>query len=174
MDSLIYIVPFSVSEKLLEDDLLYGEKKFTRGSEKKFTDNNTSNNNTSINNTVDDDFEEKKVKKINKNSEFCQGIAEGIKSLIESKKKIKVEEKQLKSWEKEINKLLDKLQLRGEEQAKQDIINALQYLLNNDGGQYIPVVESGKTFREKFLNIEASMKRNIPVWKQCINSNEPF
>lgn len=95
-------------------------------------------------NTINDDFIE---------------FAKGIKNIVESKKRIKVSNSQIISWSKEIKKLYKKISFRGEEQAKEDIKNAIQFLIDHTNEQYIPVVESGKSFYEKFSKIEDAMER---------------
>ena len=86
-------------------------------------------------------------------------FAEGIKNIVESKKRIKVNHNQLISWSKEIERLYKKIAFRGEEQAKEDIKQAIQFLIDHTNEQYVPVVESGKSFYEKFSKIEDAMNR---------------
>ena len=49
--------------------------------------------------------------------------------------------------------------IRGKEQATNDIKKAIQFLIDHSGEEYIPVVESGKTFKDKFSKIEDAIKR---------------
>ena len=88
-------------------------------------------------------------------------LAEGIKYIVENKKRIKVNAIQLKQWAIEIKSLFNQIkELRGDNQALTDIKTAIQFLLDHTGEEYIPVVESGKSFKEKFGKIEAAIKRN--------------
>jgi hypothetical protein len=44
--------------------------------------------------------------------------------------------------------------LKPRHNSQQDIIKAMQSVLDNSGGEYFPVVESGASFRKKFTKIE--------------------
>ena len=134
--------------------------------------NNTNTNNTNINNTNNisvDNFSNEKIddKKTDIIDNDFLEFAKGIKSIVENKKRIKVNHNQLVSWAKEVKKLFKKIAFRGEEQAKEDIKKAIQFLIDHTNEQYIPVVESGKSFFEKFSKIEDAMNRqkNKDVWK---------
>lgn len=141
------------------------------------------NNNISVDNFSEEDFEDEfiveeevKVKKID--TDFLE-FAKGIKNIVESKKRIKVSHNQLISWAKEIEKLYKKIVFRGEEQAKEDIKQAIQFLIDHTNEQYVPVVESGKSFYEKFSKIEDAMARQKEkdVWKidtSCLDGFEDF
>lgn len=89
-------------------------------------------------------------------------ITENIKILVENKKRIVITNKQLNEWYKEVEKLYNSIKdLRGEKEAKDDMKKALVFLFFNKNDIYTPVVESGKTFKEKFLKIEEAMKRKM-------------
>jgi hypothetical protein len=135
----------------------------------KSEENNTSieyykNNNISVDNFSNEKIDDKKTDIID--NDFLE-FAKGIKSIVENKKRIKVNHNQLISWAKEVKKLFKKIAFRGEEQAKEDIKKAIQFLIDHTNEQYVPVVESGKSFFEKFSKIEDAMNRqkNKDVWK---------
>lgn len=176
---------FNTYSKKVNDPL---KENFNRGIKENFKDNNINNeyykyNNISVDNFSEEDFEEEivleeevKVKKID--TDFLE-FAKGIKNIVESKKRIKVSHNQLISWAKEIEKLYKKIVFRGEEQAKEDIKQAIQFLIDHTNEQYVPVVESGKSFYEKFSKIEDAMARQKEkdVWKidtSCLDGFEDF
>ena len=144
----------------------------TVGENAKYNIINLNNNINNTNNIIKENIKrkEKKIEIDNFSYEICLQI----KNLVANKKKIKIEDKQLKNWVKEINKLLDALQVRGEEQAKEDIRKAIKFLLENEDNQFVPVVESGKSFREKFLKIEDSIKRNSNTFMKKSNKVIPY
>lgn len=152
--------------------------------------NNTNDNNISVDNFSEEDFSEledlveeeviieekqivKKVKQID--NDFLE-FAKGIKNIVESKKRIQVNHNQLISWAKEIEKLYKKIAFRGEEQAKEDIRQAIQFLIDHTNEQYVPVVESGKSFYEKFSKVEDAMARQKEkdIWKIDTSCLEGF
>lgn len=152
---------FNRYSKKLYDPL---KEKFNTPIKENFKDNNTSNEyykNNNINNIVDDlNFSNSENIEKDEENEKYEKLAEGIKEIVENKKKIKITVIQIKNWGKEIKKLFNKLKdIRGEEVALVDIQNAIQFLIEHEGEEYIPVVESGKTFCEKFLKIEEAIKR---------------
>lgn len=59
-----------------------------------------------------------------------------------------------KSWNDDIKKMItiDKI-------PKERIINALDWYSKNIGGEYIPVIQSGSSFREKYTKLENAMKK---------------
>ena len=71
------------------------------------------------------------------------------------------------NWQKDIKLLISKdLQPRGEEQAKQDVINCIQAIADNWKVNYFPEVQSASAFREKFAKIENFLSRKKPLTKQ--------
>ncbi|MDD2840332.1 MAG: hypothetical protein PHY80_04385, partial [Rickettsiales bacterium] len=89
-------------------------------------------------------------------------ISNGIKQLIESQKRINITNSQLSNWITEISKLYKSLEsARGSENAIYSmflIINTLNADIHYED-KYKPVIESGKSFREKFIKIEDYYKR---------------
>lgn len=131
----------------------------------KSEENNTSieyykNNNISVDNFSNEKIDDKKTDIDNDFLEF----AKTLKNYIESKKKIKITNSQIISWTKEFKKLFKKISIRGEEQAKKDIEQAIKFLSIFGNDEYMPVVESGRSFNEKFTKIENALKRKA---KSC-------
>ena len=94
-------------------------------------------------------------------SDFLE-ISNRIKQLIESQKRINITNSQLSNWTTEISKLYKSLEsARGSENAIYDMYLMIN-TLNADiwyEDKYKPVVESGKSFKEKFIKIEDYYKR---------------
>jgi hypothetical protein len=88
-----------------------------------------------------------------KNSEFLP-LAERLAGIIQSNKNIKVPSTRLHSWADEIRKLSQM-----EEIAPARIASALDWYAKNIGGQYVPIIESGSSLRNKFIKLEEAMKR---------------
>lgn len=89
-------------------------------------------------------------------------IAVKIKALVENQKRITITSSQVNSWATEIKKLYKTLEAaRGSE----DAIYGMHLMINSysaDTGyedKYKPVIESGKSFREKFIKLEDYYKR---------------
>ncbi|HSQ97522.1 MAG TPA: hypothetical protein VLL98_02265 [Rickettsiales bacterium] len=105
-----------------------------------------------------------KEKILKENSLFPQftEIANRIKQLIETQKRINITNSQLSNWTTEISKLYKTLEsARGSENAIYSmflIINTLNADIHYED-KYKPVIESGKSFREKFIKIEDYYKR---------------
>ena len=133
-------------------------KNFNDPIKKNLKDNNTSSNNTS-NNISNIIVEGQKFEENSENSFFLE-MAKGLQTMVESKKRIKVGKIQLLNWTKEIKSLFSTIsKIRGKEQALNDIKKAIQFLIDHSGEEYIPVVESGKTFKDKFSKIEDAIRR---------------
>lgn len=131
------------------------EEKFCTSMEKNVKDNDTSNEyyKYNISNAIIDN------QNLEENSDFLE-IAKGLQSMVESKKRMKVSKIQLLNWSKEIKSLFSIIsKIRGSDQALDDIKKAVQFLIDHSGEEYIPVVESGKSFKDKFSKVEDAIKR---------------
>lgn len=82
------------------------------------------------------------------------GFAERLRDIIQKEKRIQVDSKKLKTWAKSIDLLInsDKVDI-------DRIERALTWYAKNIGGEFVPVVESGSSFRRKFTNIEDAITR---------------
>lgn len=81
-------------------------------------------------------------------------LADYLCKIISSKKNIKYNARQIKSWAEEIRKLSEINDI-----SPIRIKRALRWYKMNIGGEYIPVIESGHSLRMKFLNLEAAKER---------------
>ena len=96
------------------------------------------------------------------NFKYFLEIANRIKQLVETQKRINITNIQVANWATEVNKLYKTLEVvRGNEEAIGSMflmINTLNADVNYQD-KYKPVIESGKSFREKFIKIEDYYKR---------------
>lgn len=104
------------------------------------------------------------------NFQYFLEIANRIKQLVETQKRINITNMQVANWAMEISKLYKTLEaIRGNKEAIDSMflmINTLNADINYQD-KYKPVIESGKSFREKFIKIEDYYKkRQIQIKKQ--------
>ncbi|HUX57833.1 MAG TPA: hypothetical protein VMV77_12720 [Bacteroidales bacterium] len=117
---------------------------------------NTNNtNNKKINNTLSPTQEKNKI---------YLPLAKYLYKIISSSKNVKYNLGQIKPWANEIRKLSETNKVSYERIEK-----ALQWYEKNIGGQYIPVILSGTSLREKFVKLEDAMKRG----KYDTNNGKP-
>lgn len=102
------------------------------------------------------------VKRITNNEERNISVAscfikqaERLGDIVRSSKNIKIDGRKISSWSKSFEQLS-----RIEGVANERIENALSWYAEHIGEEYVPVVESGDSFRKKFLSIENAMKRS--------------
>lgn len=101
----------------------------------------------------------KKVKPSNKEkNEQYLPIARYLSKIVQTNKNIKHTPSQISSWTNDIRRLC----VENEVSASR-IKSALQWYSNHIGEQYIPVIESGKSLREKFTKLEAAISRQKEV-----------
>lgn len=81
-------------------------------------------------------------------------LAEKLKSIVSTRENIKVTGHKLNGWKKSILPMLNQDGISIERIEK-----ALSWYSENAGGEYVPVIESGKALREKFLKLEKAMQR---------------
>ena len=82
-------------------------------------------------------------------------LANYLSNIIRRNKNITHLPRHLKTWSNEIRKLSEENSI-----SYKRIKAALQWYRKNIGGQYIPVIESGRSLREKFAKLEAAVARN--------------
>ena len=98
-------------------------------------------------------------------TDFHLQVAEQLGTHIKSTKQINLKRGDTKRWANDIRLLQEKdLSPRGN-QSQDDIIKAMQSVLNNSDCEFFPVIESGNSFREKFLKIENFKKRKSKTSK---------
>ncbi len=104
------------------------------------------------------------------NFQYFLEIANRIKQLVETQKRINITNMQVANWAMEISKLYKTLEaIRGNKEAIDSMFLIINTLNADIGYQdkYKPVIESGKSFREKFIKIEDYYKRRqIQIKKQ--------
>lgn len=112
---------------------------------------------------IDEDTEKEKDKnkKNIKFDEFHFSIATQLADHIKSSKQITVSDVQIKSWANDIG-LLEKKDLQDRQTSFEDIQLAIESIRQYDGVQFFPVIESGKSFRQKFGKIENFLQRQNP------------
>ncbi len=91
--------------------------------------------------------------KQDKNSRYVP-LAEKLAFIIRKNKRINVTSQKIASWANEIRKLVET-----DGVSIQRVQAALDWYEDNIGGQYIPVIESGASLRNKFIKLEDAMRR---------------
>jgi hypothetical protein len=89
-------------------------------------------------------------------------LARYLADIILIKKNIKITTQNIISWSKEIQKLIEVNKV-----SIKRIKIALQWYEKNIGQPYVPVIESGRSLREKFIKLEDAIERDKePVKKE--------
>jgi hypothetical protein len=126
----------------------------------KITPNLTPNKNVNVNQNVN---EECKSELINHNHKseldsFCDEMVISLKEILGRKLNRNIA---ISNWNKEIKLIINNdLKIRGEQQARQDLIRCIQAVENHYGKEYFPVIQSAKSLREKFIKIENYLERS--------------
>jgi len=103
-----------------------------------------------------DGVNEKEKTKIQIETEKCLPLARTLARIVQSQKNIDITPAKKKAWANEIRKLV-----YSSEKVDYDRVDkALTWYRKNVGGEYIPVIESGKSLRDKFVKLEAAMARS--------------
>jgi hypothetical protein len=113
--------------------------------------NNNINNNKGNNNIV----AQKIVPRKNDKNKCYLPLAKNLGEIITTKKNIKINSQKLNSWVNSIRLLVetDGVQLRR-------VKKALRWYRFHSEDEYVPVIESGKTLREKFIRLENAIERS--------------
>lgn len=82
--------------------------------------------------------------------------AERLADIITGKKNIQITKQKITAWAKSLEQLN-----RIEGVAIERTEKALSWYAEHIGEDYVPVIESGATFREKFTKLENAMNRNV-------------
>ena len=110
--------------------------------------NNTKNNN--INNTLSS-----KKSSLQKRNRKYIPLAFKLSKIIQLNKNIKHSNSQIKQWANPFRQLEENMGVNYERIEK-----ALDWYKINIGGEYIPVIESGQSFKDKFSKLEAAIERD--------------
>jgi len=88
-------------------------------------------------------------------SDDCIRLAEILSGIVRTKKNINIQPAKIKTWAKSISQMgkIDGVHF-------DRIFSALEWYAKNIGGEYIPVIESGASLREKFTKLEAAISRS--------------
>lgn len=98
----------------------------------------------------------KEETEIYKQTQECLPFARTLARIVQSQKNIDISSTKKQSWANEIRKLV----FTSEKVGKDRVEKALMWYRKNVGGEYIPVIESGKSLRDKFTKLEAAMERS--------------
>ena len=90
-----------------------------------------------------------------KKNEIYYPIIEKLGNIITSKKRINIDGRKKSSWANSVRQLCEN---DGVEPAR--IETALDWYERHHMDEYVPVIESGKSLREKFLKLEAAIERS--------------
>ena len=89
---------------------------------------------------------------------FCDEMAISLKEILGRKLNRNIA---TSNWNKEIKLIVNNdLKIRGEQQARQDLIRCIQAIENHYGKEYFPIIQSAKSLREKFIKIENYLERS--------------
>jgi len=92
-----------------------------------------------------------------------------LAKIVQSQKNVKTNPTKLNSWANEMRLLNEQ-----EGVSKHRMTAALKWYRDHVGGQYVPVIESGKSFRDKFVKIEAAMQRDgVQINQDETNKSKP-
>lgn len=102
-------------------------------------------------------------------TELFLPLAEQLADIVKSVKNVSTPAQRLKQWANEIRKLSETSKINPAR-----IKRALDWYANNVGGEFIPVIESGSSLRDKFTRLEDAIKRSEKnAHKQQNQSNAP-
>ena len=156
--------------QLVKPQLDANRKRFQNGCGKKQNESKTeakpkqnqskTEANVNVNKNVN---EECKSQLINHNHKseldsFCDEMIISLKEILGRKLNRNIASS---NWNKEIKLIVNNdLKIRGEQQARQDLIRCIQAIENHYGKEYFPVIQSAKSLREKFIKIENYLERS--------------
>lgn len=147
-----------------------GSRKTEGGYSENREGNNTIYNNIIYNNTLSDfssNYEkpsQENIKKQKNDPKYKTYLkfSQRLSDIISSHKKINCNS-DIKSWVKPIRLLMTKdLKYNGVKffKIKKRVRIVLDFYEDNIGGEYIPVIQSGSSFRKKFISLENAMERD--------------
>jgi len=118
--------------------------------------NNKKNNNKEIDKSISvrPKINGKSSLKENNNTIYFK-LAKKLSKIIQKKKNITHTNTQIKAWSEDLRKLATVNKVNSARQKE-----ILKWYKKAIGGKYIPVVESGKSFRDKFTKLEDAMNRS--------------
>ena len=93
-------------------------------------------------------------------------LATKLSEIIQTKKNIKHTKSQIQAWAKQFARLERENKVQYERQMA-----AMRWYEEHIGEPYVPVIESGSSFREKFINLEAAITRSENSYTQKTKNN---
>ena len=164
--SIITLVNYSLyQDKKTDSNQLNNQLKEQQATNNQPANDPTSNQQAT---TTKNDKKEEELKNDKKENKYLD-ISDGFIEIMKEKQNKIFTDSNLEGWRKQIRLLIDN-DLQNRENPSQDAINAIQAISDNYGKDYFPVIQSGKSFREKFIKIEGYLKRNTTK----NNSNDSF
>jgi len=115
-----------------------------------------------------------KVKKTKQQKQYTS-ISKKLAQIISSHKRIN-KTSSIHKWNKDIELLFTKdLKINGDthEDIKKRIDSALQFYAKNIGGTYIPDIQSGSSFRRKFISLENAMQNRGYISADLVKKSAP-
>jgi hypothetical protein len=97
-----------------------------------------------------------------KNNKY-QPIANELKQIVQSQKNININGQKLNGWANSIRLLVE-----SDNVSLDRIEKAVEWYKYHHSDEYVPIIESGKSLREKFTRLEDAIKRN----KKPLNGNK--
>ena len=98
---------------------------------------------------------------------FCDEIVISLQEILSRKLNRNIT---TSNWNKEIKLIVNSdLKIRGEQQARQDLIKCIQAVENHYGKEYFPIIQSAKSLREKFIKIENYLERSPQAKKDKLD-----
>lgn len=93
-------------------------------------------------------------------------LATKLSEIIQTKKKIKHTQSQIQAWSKQFARLERENGIQYQRQ-----MTAMRWYEEHIGEPYVPVIQSGSSFREKFMNLEAAITRSENSYTQKTKNN---
>lgn len=105
---------------------------------------------------VEKNVPDKTKTKLYQETMSCMKYARSLARIVQTQKDIDISHQQKWAWAGEFRKLV----LTVEHVPRERVSDALDWYRENVGREYVPVIESGKSFRSKFVKLEDAMKRD--------------
>lgn len=108
-----------------------------------------------------------KPKSLTQKNKKYEPLSRTLAEIVRTYKNIKIDQIRINSWNNHIRQLVER-----DGVDYQRIERALKWYSKNAGGDYVPVIESGKSLREKFTRLEDAIHRDKnPIRKNNNNSS---
>lgn len=108
--------------------------------------------------------------------DYFFSLSEKLSNWLVNQKNVKINKSKLNSWTKSLVLLYERDLVGQNGERMKRISGALNWYIENAPREYVPVIESGKSFREKFVRLEEAIEREkkrnnsvkgeyIPKWQ---------